>query len=100
MADDRSTATEHSLAKAEHYRQSGQLLAAEDICRKVLQETSDHAAALHLLGIVAHDAGNATAAIDLMRRAVQADPPKKYYFANLGEMCRASRPFDEGVTTG
>jgi protein O-GlcNAc transferase len=46
-----------TLAQAERYRETGQPAAAEHLCRQVLQADPRHAEALHLLGILACQAG-------------------------------------------
>ena len=100
MFEERSRSAADQLAAAEEHRGTGRLLAAETICRGLLRETPSHDGALHLLGIIAHDAGNAAVAIDLVRRAIAADATKAHYFANLGEMCRLSGRLDEAVAAG
>src|SRR5689334_12124236 len=100
MSEHQPTSEARLLAAAQQHRNAGQILAAEEICRQLLREIPNQAEALHLLGIIAHDAGNAAAAIDLLRRAIASNPTEALYFANLGEMCRLSGRLEEAVAAG
>jgi len=44
--------------KALQYHQSGQLQKAQEIYRKILEINPDHCDSLHLLGVIANQAGN------------------------------------------
>jgi tetratricopeptide (TPR) repeat protein len=59
-----------------------------------------NAEALHLLGIVLHQAGDAAAAIEMLKRAVAANPLVPLYYSNLSEMLRLFGRFDEAVAAG
>jgi tetratricopeptide (TPR) repeat protein len=84
-----------ALARAEQHMQAGRLPAAEALCNEVLRARSDCAQALNLLGIVAHQKGQLSNAIEFMQRAVAADVSVALYHGNLGEMYRlAGRPQD------
>jgi protein O-GlcNAc transferase len=68
-----SLPVEQVLALAEQHLEAGRLAAAEALCRDILRARSDFAPALHLLGIIAYQAGNLPVAIDLVRRATAVD---------------------------
>jgi predicted TPR repeat methyltransferase len=68
---------------------AGRLEAAAATYRKVLAAASDHPAALHALGWIAHRTGDRPAALDLLRRAVAADPSNADAWNNLGIVCAA-----------
>jgi Flp pilus assembly protein TadD len=53
-----------------------------------------------LLGIVLHQAGDAAGAIDMLQRAVAANPSVPLYYSNLGEMLRLAQRLDEAVAAG
>src|ERR1700721_1467443 len=91
---------EQVLALAEQHLDAGRLLAAEALCRDILRARADCAPALHLLGIIAYQAGNLPAAIDLVRRATLADGGVALYHCNLGEMCRLAGPTDAALAAG
>jgi len=83
---------EQALQTALVHHQAGRRAEAEAIYREVLAEFPDHAGALHLLGVLAGQAGSTDSAIELIGRAVaiKADVPQ--YHSNLGEFyCRAGQ---------
>jgi Tfp pilus assembly protein PilF len=69
---------------AVHYHQSGNLEKAETCYRQVLLAEPGHAAAHHLLGLVAHQTGRSTAAVALIRGAISLCPQVAVFHANLG----------------
>jgi tetratricopeptide (TPR) repeat protein len=84
-----------AMALAEKKRAAGQAGEAESLCRQILQSFPQNAPALHLLGIIAHESGNAPAAIELTRQAIAAKDDVALYHSNLGEMLRLlGRPRD------
>ncbi len=85
-----------ALIAAEQHRRAGQLGRAEELCRYVL-DGGPSAEAAHLLGIIAHQAGRPTEAIDHIRRAIALDGSVALYHANLGEICRLAGRTDEAV---
>ncbi len=88
------------IALAEQKRAAGLLGEAESLCRQVLQAFPQNATALHLLGIIAHGAGNAPAGIDLLKRAIAAQGDIALYHSNLGEMLRLSGRPQEAIASG
>lgn len=68
----------------------GDIDRAELIYRQILDETPDHADALHLLGVVAHQRGQFGRAVALIKRAVALEPDAGTYYCNLAEACRMS----------
>jgi len=89
-----------AFALAEQHRQAGRLQAAEALCRQILNAAPGHAETLHLLGIIAHQAGNLSAAIDLLRGAIVSNGSVPLYHCNLGEMCRLAGRLDEALAAG
>ncbi len=89
-----------ALALAEQNRAAGRLAVAQSICQQILRAQPQNGDALHLLGVTLHQAGQAAAAIDVLRRAVAANPAVPLYHSNLAEMLRlAGRP-DEAIAAG
>jgi tetratricopeptide (TPR) repeat protein len=88
------------LALAEQHQQAGNLPMAEQLCRQVLEAQPRQSQALHLLGIIAHRAGDTAAGIDLIRQAIGIDGGVALYHSNLGEMCRLTGRTDEAVAAG
>jgi tetratricopeptide (TPR) repeat protein len=95
-----SLSVPEALALAEQHMQAGRLAPAEQMCRDILRVHPDHAAALHLWGIIAYQANNLPAAIALIRRAIAADGTIALYHCNLGEMCRLAGQTDAALAAG
>lgn len=89
-----------SLATALRHHQQGRLNEAELIYRQVLDENPQHADALHLLGVIAHQRNQYKRAIELMDRAIKLRPFVATYHANLAEAYRASGQIPEAVAHG
>ncbi len=53
-----------------------------------------------MLGIIAHQSGKSTEAIEHLRRAIAIKPDVALYHANLGEMCRLAGRIDEAIAAG
>jgi tetratricopeptide (TPR) repeat protein len=82
-----------ALAYAERCRGQGRLMEAEAVCRRVLEAQPDVPEAEHLLGVIAHQNGKLSEAIEHVTRATKLAPKQALYHANLGEMQRlAGRP--------
>src|SRR5579862_7331977 len=71
------------LAQAARYHQAGQFAQAEVIYRGVLQESPEHAQALHLLGVLAYQTGRPREAIDLIQRALASNGREPTFHNNL-----------------
>jgi predicted O-linked N-acetylglucosamine transferase (SPINDLY family) len=87
-----------ALAIALKHHQAGRFAVAEQIYRQILQAEPQHAGALHLLGVMAHQAGQHAAAADFIGRAVAIDSSVPLYFNNLGEIYRILGRVEEAVT--
>jgi predicted O-linked N-acetylglucosamine transferase (SPINDLY family) len=84
-----------SIALAHH--QAGRLVAAEQIYRQILQAEPQHADALHLLGVMSHQAGQEAVAADYIARAIAIDASVPLYHNNLGEIYRLLGRPEEAV---
>jgi tetratricopeptide (TPR) repeat protein len=56
------------------HHQAGRLSDAEAIYRQILQTSPDHLGALHLLGALACQVGQWTAALELINKALRINP--------------------------
>lgn len=74
-------------ASAQH--QAGQLDVAEALYRKVLRVALEEPNALHLLGVIAYQRGDARAAVELISRALRQVPNAAEFHANLGNAQQA-----------
>ena len=77
--------------------QAGRRDRAEALYRKVLQKAPDHADALHLLGLIAHERGRHQRSIQLIRRALAIMPDFPAAHANLGSALKAMGRRTEAV---
>lgn len=78
-----------ALVRAITRHQAGELDAAARAYRAILADHPDHADALHLLGLVLFQNGDAVTATDHIRRAIVIDPRAAMYHANLGRILMA-----------
>ena len=71
------------LALAVQHHGAGRRREAEALYRGVLDEVPQHPHALHLLGVLAHQAGRHQEAIDLITRALAVQGPHPAFHSNL-----------------
>lgn len=76
------------LAIAHH--RAGRLDLAEQAYTQLRRENPDHPDALHLLGVIAHQRGDAARAVTLIRQAIAVRPGVAAIHGNLAEALRAS----------
>ncbi len=82
-----------ALQYADRCRNDGRLMEAEAVCRQILQAQPNMPEAEHLLGVIAHQNGKLSDAIEHVQRATKLAPQVALFHANLGEMLRlAGRP--------
>ena len=72
-------------AAMEHHR-NGRREAAERLYCRLLDLEPDHADALDLLGVLAHQAGRHGEAMDLIGEAIRRNPTKASYYSDLGSV--------------
>jgi tetratricopeptide (TPR) repeat protein len=89
-----------ALALAEQHYGAGRLVEAQALCDSILAAQPNDATAVHLLGLIAHQAGKLGEAIEHLRRAVTLAPGVPQFHANLGEMCRLDGHTEEAVREG
>lgn len=78
------TAAGEILTQAFSHHRAGDLQRAAQLYRQVLDADPRHADALHLLGVVAYQAGRPDEALSLLKRAVAANPTNAAYHSNTG----------------
>ena len=83
------SAVEHHLA--------GRVAEAERIYQQILGQYPDHSDAMHLLGILAAEAGRCDLAIELTQKAIAIQPAAATYRSNLGEFHRRWKQFDQAI---
>jgi tetratricopeptide (TPR) repeat protein len=86
-----------ALALALRHHQAGQLQAAEQIYRQILNIDPNHVDAWHLLGVVNAQLGRHQAGVECMRRALALKPDLAGAHCNLGNALRELGKADEAV---
>jgi Tfp pilus assembly protein PilF/precorrin-6B methylase 2 len=67
--------------------ETGDYEAAKQICAGILEQDAEHAEALHLLGVLAYQVGlQAEEALNLIDRAIAADPGNSRFFNSRGAL--------------
>jgi tetratricopeptide (TPR) repeat protein len=89
-----------AMALAGQYQGMGRLQEAESLLTQVLQRQPGDAQALHLLGVVAHQAGQPVRAIQLIERALAIEPESPLFSSNLAEMFRQQGRLVEAIRFG
>ncbi len=86
-----------ALAIAIRHHQDGRLQAAEQLYRQILAVEPDHPDALHLLGVIAQQAGKHEQAVEYIERAIALDANQPLFHNNLGEAYRALRRIPDAI---
>lgn len=85
------------LQQAVALHQKGNLPQAEAIYLEILGRQPDYPDALHLLGVLAGQAGDHERAVELIGRAIRRDPGNAHFHNNLGNFLRALRRPSEAL---
>ena len=91
---------EQAMTLASQLQAEGRLPESEAILRQILQAQPNHAHALHLLGVIAHQAGKAELAMELIEKAIRQNGQTALFHANLGEMYRQQGNLDGAIRHG
>lgn len=91
---------EQAMALAAQLQSQGRLQESEQLLRQILQSHPDHAYALHLLGVIAHQCGKQPLAAELIRRAIAVKDEVALFHANLGEISRQLKQLDRAIAHG
>ncbi|MCZ6912500.1 MAG: TIGR02466 family protein [Proteobacteria bacterium] len=70
---------------------------AESLYRQVLQAEPNQPDALHLLGLIAQQAGQSASAIDLIRSAIKVNQHNPDYYHNLGIVYESLKNYDAAI---
>jgi Flp pilus assembly protein TadD len=89
--------TSEALAIAVRHHQAGRLQAAAQIYRQVLAVEPNQVDALHLLGVIAFQAGKFDLAIEYIGRAIGLAGTHAAFHSNLGNALQAQGKLDEAV---
>jgi len=88
---------EEVLANGQRYLGAGDLHNAEGHFRAVLERYPQHPDALHLLGVVTYQAGDAERALEMISRSLELAPDRLYFWLNFSEISRASGRTDAAI---
>ncbi len=78
---------------------AGRLAEAEALCRQILGASPNHAVALHLLGVIAYQAGQNPLALELIDAALQANPQSAEAWTHRGAVLHALRQYPEALAS-
>jgi predicted O-linked N-acetylglucosamine transferase (SPINDLY family) len=88
---------QQQLDSAMAHHRAGRLVEAEKIYRDVLAQDSNQPDAMHMLGVLAGQAGQLDAAIDLIRRALRIKPDSALAQNNLATTLAKRGQIDEAI---
>ena len=88
---------ENATLVALRHHEAGRLAQAEAIYREVLAQQPNHPEALHLMGVLAGQAGRLDVAIDHISRAIQVCPTQPYYHNNLAKFLKDAGQIDAAI---
>lgn len=93
----RPTTVDEVLAQAYQFHQAGQLMPAEHLYRAVLSQVPEHPGALHLLGVLAFQQGEAARAAALFEKALVRMPQDATLLFNHGNALLRLQRWDEAL---
>jgi protein O-GlcNAc transferase len=88
---------DEAIQQAIQHHRAGRLAEAEAIYRQILSQIPNQPDALRLLGMLAQKTGHQDAAIDLLSRAIQANPALAEIHASLGNALAMKGRLDEAI---
>ena len=86
-----------TLGTALALHQAGRLNEAEGLYRQILAFDPNHADGLHLLGVIAHQAGHNEIAVDLIGKAITRNDRAADFHCNIGNALGALGRLDEAM---
>lgn len=95
LAEKGSANVQPLLKEAIRLHRAGRLVEAEAIYLRLLEKRPDHPDALHFLGVLAHQRGDAIQAARRISRAIRLNPTAPHYHCNLGNVFRSQARWDD-----
>ena len=95
-----SLSLDQAFLLAQQHQAQGRLPQAESLLRQILQARPQHAHALHLLGVIAHQCGKPELALELITQAIAVRKDVALFHANLAEMARQQGLLDRAIASG
>ena len=93
----RDLTLDEAVALAIVLQKDGQLVAAGELYRRVLDVWPTHADALHYAGVLAHQQGHSDRAVALIEQSLAAAPGRADCFNNLGIVFQSSGKLDAAL---
>ncbi len=90
---------QQSLDLATEHHRTGRLVEAAALYQQILQADPQHPLALHLLGVVALQQGNAGLAVELINKAVTSKPDFAEAYGNLAAAYRSLGDLDQAIAS-
>jgi len=91
---------DQAMVLATQLQAQGSLQESEHWLQQILQQQPDHAFALHLLGVIAHQVGKQTLAAELIRNAIRLNGHVALFHSNISEIFRQLKQLDASVAHG
>jgi tetratricopeptide (TPR) repeat protein len=88
------------MALATQLQSQGRLQESEHLLQQMLRQQPNHAFALHLLGVIAHQVGKQQIAAELIQKAILLNGNVALFHANLSEILRQMKRLDEAIAHG
>jgi protein O-GlcNAc transferase len=93
------TASSDAFGRAVEHHVAGRLAEAAALYQEILAGEPRHADSLHLLGVIATQAGQPALAVDRITQAIALQPDNPAFHVNLGEALRALGRLDDAVAS-
>jgi tetratricopeptide (TPR) repeat protein len=91
---------DQAMTLASQLQSNSRLQEAEHLLQQILQQRPQHAFALHLLGVIAHQCGKQSIAAELIQRAIISRGDVALFHANLSEISRQLKRLDKAIEHG
>jgi len=90
---------EEAVSVAILLQKNGQLVAAREVYRRVLEMAPDHPRALHYAGLLAHQQGRNEEALALIERSIAFVPDQADWYSNLGIVFQSDQRLDSAIAS-
>jgi len=91
---------DQAMVLANQLQAQGNLQQSEHLLRQILQQQPQHPFALHLLGVIAYQAGKLPQAAELVQHALTLNGQVALFHANLCEILRQLKQLTPAITHG